>query len=75
MRKTITAALAATSLALAFVPAAEASIPPPPTDPVYVDGGGCTPPPDDPCDPRPYSIGVDKTYPSRLVAWALDLLP
>jgi hypothetical protein len=42
----------------------------PPTDVVKIHGGnqGCQP--DYPCDIEPITVTVDKTYPSRLVAWA-----
>ena len=52
-------------------------IPGPPLDPVYYEpGGGCDPSPDpQPCDPMPTQVGYDKTYPSRLIAWAKDVLP
>ena len=70
MRKLILATLI---LAATAAPAGAAAIPPPPTDPVTIDGGGgCG---GEPCTPRPYSVEVDKTYPSRLIAWATDLLP
>ncbi len=62
-------------LALGASPAAHAAVPLPPTDPVHWDGGGCSPPSGDPCDPTPGTFTVDKTYPSRVVAWAEGLLP
>ena len=78
MRRFTRAALVAATLALAAAPAAHASITPPPTD--FVDPGihnGCEHAQGDPCDivitgPDP---SVDKTYPSRLVAWAESVLP
>ena len=74
MRKFTTAALAAAFLAAGAMPAAAASIPAPPTDPV-IFGNGCPPPEEGyPCDPQP-GIQYDKTYVSRLAAWATDLLP
>ena len=76
MSKLLRAATAAALLTLALVPAASA-YPGPPLDPVHVDfGGGCSPPPDNPCDPYPGSgVTYDKTYPSRLAAWAEGILP
>jgi len=69
MRKLITAAVAATSLAVPAGALADTSRPLPPLDPVHVDGleNGCTP--EYPCTPQPISVEVDKTYPSRLIAW------
>ena len=77
--KTLTrAALAAATLTLAVAPTAHAALPsPPPTD--VIDLGiknGCEGS-QDPCDPvitGPHPT-VDKTYPSRLVAWAESVLP
>ena len=77
MRKPVTAALAAASL-LAFAPAASAAPDLPPLDPVKVDGGFSECPPDYPCTPvwEDPSVTYDKTYPSRLVTWAVgDLVP
>lgn len=69
MRKLITAVVAATSLALPAGALAETSGPLPPLDPVQVSGleTACTP--DYPCTPQTITVEVDKTYPSRLVAW------
>jgi hypothetical protein len=69
MRKLTIAALAATSLAVGATPASAdtGAVPPPPLDPVHIEGGGnCG---GEACTPRPYSVEVDKTYPSRVVAW------
>lgn len=71
MRKLATAASLAALLLIAGAPVASAD--PPPTDPLIVEGGGpCDP--DNPCDPRPIAIQPDRTYPSRVVAWAKDQL-
>ena len=74
MRKLIPAVLAAAFLGAGTAPAhADVAIPPPPTDPVTVDGGGgCG---GEACTPRPYSVEPDPTYPRRLLTWATDLLP
>ena len=52
-------------------PSAVAAPEPPPTDPVRFEGTGCSP--DYPCTIQPQPV-VDKTYPSRLAAWAKDLV-
>jgi hypothetical protein len=79
MKKLTRAALAAATLALAAAPAAPAAVTPPPTDPAHVSlgGNGCPPGGDDPCDPifTGPSASYDKTYPSRLAAWAESILP
>jgi hypothetical protein len=79
MKKLTRAALAAATLALAAAPAASAAVTPPPTDPVHIGWQGCPPGGDNPCDPIPGKQGptvtVDKTYTSRLVAWAASTLP
>jgi hypothetical protein len=78
MSKLLRAAAAAALLTLAVAPAASASTPLPPTDLVHVDLiHSCPPGGDNPCDPAPGSgkVTVDKTYPSRLVAWAEGILP
>jgi hypothetical protein len=79
MKKLTRAALAAAMLSLAAAPAASAVVPPPPTDfgHVSLGGNGCPPGGDNPCDPifTGPSAGVDKTYPSRVVAWAESILP
>ena len=70
MRKLARAALAAASLSLLAAPAAQA-VPGPPTDVVRAElPGGCPPPGENPCDPEGGYVYVDKTYPSRLIAWA-----
>ena len=75
MRRLTRTALAVASLSLLAAPAAQA-IPGPPLDPVHFSGPqGCPPPPDNPCDPTPGTVSYDKTYPSRLVAWAESILP
>ncbi len=76
MRKLTIAALAAAFVAAGSAPASAdtaGAIPPPPTDVVYVDGGGSCG--GEACTPRPYSVDVDETYPRRLLTWAADLLP
>lgn len=70
MRKLLLVSTALVSLAAA--PVALAAPEPPPTDPIHVEGGGGCPP-DYPCTPRPISVEVDKTYPSRVVAWVKRL--
>ena len=45
----------------------------PPTDPVHIEGGNSGCQPDYPCSPQPISVEVDKTYPSRVVAWVKSL--
>ena len=77
MAKLLRAAAAAALITLAVAPAASA-VPPPPLDAANVTIiHGCTPPPDNPCDPYvgPPTVSVDKTYPSRLVAWAEGIVP
>lgn len=73
MRKLALAVLSAASL-LTLAPTASASPDLPPTDPVHVEGGWSQCPPDYPCTPvfEPYTVVVDKTYPSRLRAWVDD---
>ena len=69
-RLALAAALGASMLAL---PAAAVASPDlPPRDVVIIEGGnqGCQP--DYPCDIEPFRVTVDKTYPSRLVAWVKE---
>ena len=77
MTKLTRAALVAATLTLSAAPAAHA-VPLPPTDAVDLGfHNGCENNQGDPCDivitgPDP---SVDKTYPSRLAAWAGSILP
>ena len=74
MRKPVLAAVVAASVCATAAPAAVASPDLPPTDPVRVEGGWSQCSPDYPCTPvfEPYTVVVDKTYPSRVVAWAKE---
>ena len=66
MRKLLVLSCGALSALAVAAPAAVAGPDLPPTDPVRVEGTGCSP--DYPCTIQPVVV-VDKTYPSRVVAW------
>jgi hypothetical protein len=68
--------MAVVAAACVAVPSAAVAAPErPPTDAVHVTGLESTCPPDGPCMPGEVHVTVDKTYPSRLGAWAKDLVP
>ena len=68
MRTLLVLSTALSALAVAAPASAAPDLPP--TDPVRFEGTGCSP--DYPCTIQPQLV-VDKTYPSRVVAWAKDV--